>query len=246
MRKKIVAGNWKMNLSQHEALALQNELNSLSLTSCKVVLFSPSIYLSDLLKNETKIEIGAQNAFPKDSGAFTGEISFKQLRDLGVKNTLIGHSERRNLFNETNDFLKQKVDAALAQNINVFFCVGEQQEEREKGIHNNVITAQLKESLFHLNKTAFEKIVIAYEPVWAIGTGLTASKEQANEMHAHIRNVIADQYDSQTAEMTSILYGGSCKPSNAKELFEQPHIDGGLIGGASLKASDFTSIIQSI
>ena len=246
MRKKIVAGNWKMNLSLEEALNLQHELNKEATTlPCEVVLFSPSIYLTELKKNESQLTIGAQNAHPKDNGAYTGEVSLKQLADIGIKTVLIGHSERRAIFKENHDFLKEKVDAAIRQGFTVFFCVGEEKEEREKGIHATVILKQLNESLFHLDEKAFKQVVIAYEPVWAIGTGLTATSDQANEMHITIRAAIAKNYNTELAESTSILYGGSCKPTNAKELFEQSDIDGGLIGGASLNASDFLGIIKA-
>lgn len=246
MRKKIVAGNWKMNLSLEEALSLQDEINkTYSNENCEVILFSPSIYLTELKKNETKITIGAQNAFPKDSGAFTGEISIAQLKNIGIHHLLIGHSERRSLFHEENELLKEKVTVALEKGFQIIFCVGEELEDREKGTYKDLILNQLKDSLFHISTDDLKNVVIAYEPVWAIGTGKTASSDQANEVHAFIREAIEEKYGKLSAAETRILYGGSCKPENAEELFEQPNIDGGLIGGASLKANDFLSIINA-
>ena len=249
MRKKIVAGNWKMNLSLDEGLDLQKEVSlKLKDNTCEVVMFPPAIYLLEMLKKSTQlknIKIGAQNGFPKEKGAFTGEVSMKQLASIGVGAVLVGHSERRSIFNESHRFLKEKVDQGLANNMTVFFCCGESLEEREKGKHVEVILEQLTEGIFHLNETEFSKIVIAYEPVWAIGTGKTASAQQANSMHESIRTAINKKYNATIAEKTTILYGGSCKPSNASELFAQPHIDGGLIGGASLKANDFIEIINA-
>jgi triosephosphate isomerase len=247
MRKKIVAGNWKMNLSLEDALALQQKLNTNSVErKCEVILFSPSIFLTELKKNEGQILIGAQNAYPKDSGAYTGEVSIKQLTDINVKHLLVGHSERRNIFFENNELLKEKVSSAIKNESTIIFCVGEELEQREKGIYDEVILKQLKESLFHLSASEFKYVIIAYEPVWAIGTGKTATSEQANEVHILIRKAIAEQYNLEVAEQTSILYGGSCNPKNANELFEQSDIDGGLIGGASLNANDFLAVINAI
>ncbi|MEX2485677.1 MAG: triose-phosphate isomerase [Brumimicrobium sp.] len=246
-RNKIVAGNWKMNLSRKEAIALHKGVFDKSKSfNCDVYQFVPSIYLSELIDlNLDGIHVGAQNGYPKTSGAFTGEVSMKQLADIGVKSVLIGHSERRQLFNESNQLLKQKVDAALAENINILFCCGETLDERESGDHENIVTQQLKDSLFHLSADQMKNVVIAYEPIWAIGTGKTATADQANKMHKSIRNALTEKYNDSLAQETSILYGGSCKPNNASELFSKENIDGGLIGGASLKVEDFIEIINA-
>lgn len=249
MRKKIVAGNWKMNLLLDEAkqlnASIDKALNNESY-ACEVINFVPSIYLINLIESSKNVAIGAQNGYPTKKGAFTGEVSMNQLAHIGVNTVLIGHSERRQLFHETDEFLKEKVDAALEEGLKIYFCCGETLEERESGKQEEIIVNQLKKALFHLDVSAFKNLVIAYEPIWAIGTGKTASPEQANDMHKNIRNAIADQYTSEIAENTSILYGGSCKPSNAKALFGQPDIDGGLIGGASLKADDFLELINTL
>ncbi|PWH81447.1 triose-phosphate isomerase [Brumimicrobium oceani] len=248
MRKKIVAGNWKMNLSLEEAQSLHSEINDALETSefnCEVYHFVPSIYLSTLLESDQKVNVGSQNGYPAKNGAFTGEVSMSQLSGIGTKAVLIGHSERRQLFNESDILLKEKVDAALEEDLKVFFCCGETLEERESGQYKQTVIKQLKNSLFHLPSKEFAKIVIAYEPIWAIGTGKTASPEQANEMHKSIREAIEHAYTQEIAQNTSILYGGSCKPSNATELLNQSDIDGGLIGGASLKSEDFLKIIAT-
>lgn len=248
MRKKIVAGNWKMNLSLEEAKSLHQEINgALKKTdsNCDVYHFAPSIYLSSLIKSGQAVHVGAQNGYPEENGAFTGEVSMQQLSGIGTQAILIGHSERRQLFNESDAFLKEKVDAALTEDLKIFFCCGESLAERESGNYISTVITQLKNSLFHLSSDDFEKIVIAYEPIWAIGTGMTATPEQANDMHKSIRKAIAHAYTQEIAEQTSILYGGSCKPSNANELLNQSDIDGGLIGGASLKAEDFLGIIST-
>lgn len=248
MRKKIVAGNWKMNLNFEEAHTLHQSINK-ELTekgsNCEVYHFVPAIYLNSLIKNTDSVIVGAQNGYPDKNGAFTGEVSMHQLSSIGTKAVLVGHSERRQLFNESDAFLKNKVDAALAEDIKIFFCCGESLAQREAGDHNTAVIEQLKQSLFHLSAQDFEKLVIAYEPIWAIGTGKTATPEQANEMHQNIRSAIAESYSKELAENTSILYGGSCKPSNADELLTQSDIDGGLIGGASLKTEDFMAIIST-
>lgn len=247
MRKKIVAGNWKMNLTSKEAVALNNACEQqIHQPKCDVYQFVPSLFIPLLNDANNFIQIGAQNGHPEKSGAYTGEISMYQLTEEGVRSVLIGHSERRHLFNEGDSFLKKKVDAALEQGITPFYCVGEQLEQRENDTHIETVVNQLTQGCFHLSEVDFEKMVIAYEPVWAIGTGKTASPEQANDMHAEIRNAIANQYSAQLAEKITILYGGSCKPSNASELFAKEHIDGGLIGGASLNADDFLQIINAI
>lgn len=245
MREKIVAGNWKMNLLGEEGAKLVEGIQPSS--ACKTVIFPPAIYLGGLqsISSSKGIAIGAQNGYSADSGAYTGEVSMAQLRALGLQAVLVGHSERRSLFGENDALLKEKVDAALRNGITPFFCCGETLEERKAGNHFAVVTNQLRNALFHIGKKEFSKIVIAYEPVWAIGTGETASPEQAEEMHAHIRKQLADQFGKETAEACTILYGGSCNPSNAKALFSMPNIDGGLIGGASLKAESFNQIIAA-
>jgi triosephosphate isomerase len=247
MRKNIVAGNWKMNLTRSEAKTLFNEVANLHDEKlCDIYQFVPSLFIADLVdQNVSSPIIGAQNAHSKPNGAFTGEISMHQLKDMGVKAVLVGHSERRQLFNESDAFLKEKVDAAISEELTVFFCCGESLEQRENGSHEQVVISQLKAALLHLSEKEFEKVVIAYEPVWAIGTGKTASSDQANEMHKTIRSAVAGNYSLDIANQTSILYGGSCKPSNAQDLFSKEHIDGGLIGGASLKFEDFSGIINA-
>jgi len=248
MRKKIVAGNWKMNLLLDEAEKLNKSIDDAvnqNSFGCEVYNFVPSIYLKSIVDNSKNIHIGAQNGHPEKVGAFTGEISMNQLSAIGSKAVLIGHSERRQLFNESEAFLKEKVNAAIEEDIKVFFCCGESLEQRESGKYIEVVISQLKNSLFHLPVEDFQKTVIAYEPIWAIGTGKTASPEQANAMHKAIREAISKVYSPAIAESTSILYGGSCNPANAKTLLSQSDIDGGLIGGASLKTEDFLTIIST-
>jgi triosephosphate isomerase len=250
MRKKIIAGNWKMNLNKNEAMHLfgELELSVDNLAHAEVFVFAPFVYLDTLnvARNaEGLLQVGAQNFYPAQSGAFTGEISIDHLKDLGVKTVLIGHSERRNILHEDERFLKQKVDIALANNFTVFFCCGEPEDVRERGAHFDFVEKQLRASLLHLEASNFDKVVIAYEPVWAIGTGKTASNEQANEMHQHIRGLLRGLHGESVAEQVRILYGGSCNPKNAAGLFSMSDIDGGLIGAASLEASDFMSIINA-
>lgn len=247
MRNKIVAGNWKMNLSLDEGKTLINVIEADVNPSTEVYVFTPSIYLHPLLESTkgTSIIVGAQNGYPEKNGAFTGEVSMYQLKELGVNSVLIGHSERRSIFNETSEFIKRKVDTAIAADLKVFFCCGETLEQRTEGAHFDIIKKQLKQSLLHLKTDDFRKIVLAYEPVWAIGTGKTASTDDAEAMHKHIRSIISQEYGSELANEVRILYGGSCKPSNATDLFSEKNIDGGLIGGASLKASVFNEIIKA-
>lgn len=246
MRKKIVAGNWKMNLKCEEATGLFLSLANAKNSTVEVIVFPSTLYLQSFLDIANKnIQIGAQNAYPIDTGAYTGETSFYQLKSIGVTHVLIGHSERRAYFSESNEFLKEKVDAALKNNITPVFCCGESFLIREKGKEKEFITNQIKESLFHLSSDAFQKCIIAYEPIWAIGTGKTATSEQAEEIHKTIRSFIAEKYGDTLAQEISILYGGSCNENNAKELFSCPNIDGGLIGGASLKTASFKAIIDS-
>jgi len=251
MRKKIVAGNWKMNLDYQEGIALFNEVidlvNAEITSSQQAVVCSPFIHLQSLVqlaKVSGKVAVGAQNAHQAESGAYTGEISAKMIWSVGVKYVILGHSERRQYFGETDALLAQKTDTALKNNLTPIFCIGETLEERQSEKHFEVIKAQLYGGIFHLDAEAVSKLVIAYEPVWAIGTGVTASAEQAQEIHEFIRQVIAAKYDQAVADGITILYGGSCNPKNAPELFAKPDIDGGLIGGASLKARDFVDILK--
>ncbi len=252
MRKKIVAGNWKMNKDYQEGLELISEAMNMiqdELHADVISIFAtPYIHLHSvqrMLNGHSNFFSAAQNCHDEKSGAYTGEISAGMIRSVGASYVLIGHSERRLYNHETNELLAKKLDIALSNNLSPIFCFGELKEERESGKHFEVVSKQLNESLFHLSNSDFEKVVLAYEPVWAIGTGLTASPEQAQEMHAHIRENIAEKFGQEIANNCSIIYGGSCNPQNAKSLFEQNDIDGGLIGGASLKSRDFTSIVTT-
>ncbi|WP_295654553.1 triose-phosphate isomerase [uncultured Mucilaginibacter sp.] len=251
MRQKIVAGNWKMNLDLNEGITLFNEVAAFiaqDITgSQQAIVCSPYIHLSALTalaKGNTKLSVGAQNAHQAESGAYTGEISAKMLTSVGVTYVILGHSERRQYFGETNELLAKKTDTVLKHGLKPIFCIGETLQERESGVYFDIIKQQLVEAVFHLEASEFSKLVIAYEPVWAIGTGVTASAEQAQEIHAFIRKEIAAKYGQAVADGISILYGGSCNPKNAPELFAKPDIDGGLIGGASLKARDFVDILK--
>jgi len=250
MRKTIIAGNWKMNLHRSAAIKLASEIRSgmpAVKESVQVLLFVPALYL-DAVSAETSqhpsMETGAQNAAAWKEGAYTGEISSFQLASAGIRYTILGHSERRSLFGESDAILKTKVDLALEAGLTPVFCCGEPKEVREAGKHEELTGSQLRNALFHLSAEQMQNIVIAYEPVWAIGTGLTASSAQAQEMHAFIRREIANQYGDSVANQISILYGGSMKASNADELLSMPDVDGGLIGGASLVASEFLQIIS--
>ena len=250
MRKNIVAGNWKMNKTLQEGVTLSKELKDLldnKTINCEVVVGAPYIHLSEVAKvlEGSKVQVAAQNCANKESGAYTGEISASMIASTGASHVILGHSERRAYYNETPELLKEKVVLALANNLTPIFCIGEVLEEREADKHFEVVAAQLAESLFDLSKEDFSKIVVAYEPVWAIGTGKTASADQAQEIHAFIRKTIADKYGKDVADNTSILYGGSCNGANAKELFSNPDVDGGLIGGASLEADKFLPIIEA-
>lgn len=246
MRQKIVAGNWKMNLSKEEAIRLVDDIQQNEVPSdVKLIVFSPALYLDALQERFPTISLGIQNFHPKEKGAFTGEISVTQAKEIGSSYALIGHSERRMYFSESNAFLKEKVDAALQHGLIPVFCCGEPLEIREAESQNAFVETQIEESLFHLSSDAIGQVVIAYEPIWAIGTGKTASSQQAQDMHAYIRSVLAKKYGEEVAQKISILYGGSCNPSNASELFACPDVDGGLIGGASLVASDFCTIANS-
>lgn len=248
-RKQIVAGNWKMNMNFDEGRDLFNRIISgLGPSENCVVVCPPFIHLnhlSTISKGIFNLFLGAQNCYFEEKGAFTGEVSSAMLRSVGVKYVILGHSERRAYFGETDELISKKVDAVLAADMHPIFCCGEDLPTRESGKQLDFVAAQVKASLFHLPEADFRNTVIAYEPIWAIGTGKTATPKQAQDMHADIRQLIAKKYNSETAEMTTILYGGSCNPSNAKELFAQKDIDGGLIGGASLKAEDFLAIVKS-
>lgn len=250
MRKNIVAGNWKMNKTLQEGIALAKELNEVLANerpNCDVIICTPFIHLASVtpLVDSAKIGVGAENCADKESGAYTGEVSAAMVASTGAKYVILGHSERRAYYHETPEILKEKVCLALANGLTPIFCVGEVLEEREAGKQNEVVYGQLAGSLFDLSAEDFSRLIIAYEPVWAIGTGKTATAAQAQEIHAYIRSVIADKYGKDVADNTSILYGGSCKASNARELFANPDVDGGLIGGASLKAADFKGIIDA-
>ena len=250
MRKKIVAGNWKMNKTFDEAEALVSsiatQLEHKNL-ACEVVICPPALFLEMATDyaEESLLHVGAQNASHHESGAYTGEISAAMLESIDVEYGIIGHSERRQYFGEREDVLSEKVNRLLDHGIHPIYCCGEVKEEREDRRHFDVVRKQLQEGVFHLTEDEFSNVVIAYEPVWAIGTGLTATPAQAQEMHAYIRNLVADAYNRQVAENTTVLYGGSCNAGNAKELFSQPDVDGGLIGGASLKADEFVKIALS-
>ena len=250
MRKNIVAGNWKMNKNLQEGIALAKDLNA-ALTAdkpnCDVIICTPFIHLASVVPavDAAIIGVGAENCADKVSGAYTGEVSAEMVASTGAKYVILGHSERRAYYHETPEILKEKVQLALANGLTPIFCIGEVLEERQQGVQNKVVYDQLAGSLFDLTAEEFSKIVLAYEPVWAIGTGLTATPEQAEEIHAYIRSVIAEKFGAEVAENTSILYGGSCKPSNAKELFANPNVDGGLIGCAALKVEDFKGIIDA-
>jgi triosephosphate isomerase len=251
MRKQIVAGNWKMNKTFQEADDLINELvefiTSNDIGDIGVIICPPAPYLelaSDSA-SESDLFVGAQNVSDHESGAYTGEISAAMLESMNIDYCIIGHSERRKYYHESNEMLSEKVNRAIESSIQPIFCCGELLPEREAGEYFDVVKAQLEESLFHLKEEDFEDVVIAYEPVWAIGTGVTATSDQAQEMHAFIRSLIKEKYNEDVAENTTILYGGGCNPNNARELFANKDVDGGLIGGASLKADDFAKIIQS-
>ena len=250
MRKKIVAGNWKMNKTLQEGVALATELKDILAAdkpNCEVIIGTPFIHLatvSELLKDSV-IAVSAENCANKESGAYTGEVSAAMVKSTGAEYVILGHSERREYYAETPEILKEKVDLALANGLKVIFCIGESLAQREAGEKEAVCKAELAGSVFHLTAEQWANVVIAYEPIWAIGTGKTATAEQAEEIHAYIRSCVAEVYGAEVADATSILYGGSCKASNAPELFAKPDIDGGLIGGASLKAADFKGIIDA-
>ncbi len=248
-RKKIAAANWKMNLSQDEGDQLIQDIIAgiPGNLACEVVIAPPAIYLTQMIKQleGTDLQPAAQNCHPEVSGAFTGEISAAMFSRIGVKYCLVGHSERRQLFDESNQFIREKVDAILENQMIPVFCCGESLALRQRNEQNDFVRLQLEESLFHLEEEQIRKVVVAYEPIWAIGTGVTASPEQAQEMHAFIRLMLTGRYGQTTSDTIRILYGGSIKSDNASILFSQPDVDGGLVGGASLNASSFLSIIEA-
>jgi len=252
MRKQIAAANWKMNLTLHQAETLISDLlaSPIELNENQEAVFGvPFPYLINIqskIAGKQHVSVAAQNCYNKVSGAYTGEVSVEMLKSIGVPYVIIGHSERREYFNETNALLAEKVNICFEYGLKPIFCCGEALAIREAGTQNSYIENQLKESLFHLTEERLTGFVIAYEPIWAIGTGKTATSEQAQEMHAHIRSVLAAQYSNELADSISILYGGSVKAANAKEIFGQPDVDGGLVGGASLVATEFSTIINSL
>ncbi|MFI5185952.1 MAG: triose-phosphate isomerase [Chitinophagales bacterium] len=252
MRKQIAAANWKMNLTFHKGEKLLDDvLNAkIRLKEYQQAIFAvPFPYLlmtRSEVEDEKNYHVAAQNCYYKKNGAFTGEVSAEMLHSIAIPYCIVGHSERREYFNETNSMLSDKINLCLEYFITPIFCCGESLAIRESGIQNPYVETQLRESLFQLSAKELKKIVIAYEPIWAIGTGKTATTAQAQEMHAHIRSVLAKQYDQQVADEISILYGGSVKANNAKELFSCPDVDGGLVGGASLIANDFIKIIEAL
>lgn len=249
MRKNIVAGNWKMNTTLDEGVELANDINTAlhgKKVNCDVIVCVPFTHLTSVnaVLEPELVGMGAENCSEHEKGAYTGEVSAAMVKSTGAQYVILGHSERRQYFGENNAQLLAKTKQALANSLKPIFCVGEVLEERENGSYNDVVKAQV-EALFELSSEDFSKIIIAYEPVWAIGTGKTATADQAQDMHAHIRGVIAAKYGKEIADNTSILYGGSCKPSNAAELFAKPDVDGGLIGGAALQADSFMGIIEA-
>ena len=248
MRKKIVAGNWKMNKNLSEGTDLANELSeklTSSASDVEIILGVPFTHLDKIASISDKFSVSAQNCSAQESGAYTGEISTKMILSTGAKYVILGHSERRAYHQENNADLVKKVDLCLLDNLNIIYCCGELLSERESGNHFEVVKSQIEEALFHLSTERISRVVIAYEPVWAIGTGVTASSDQAQEMHAYIRSIFTNKYGVDVAQDLSILYGGSCNPSNAQEIFSKKDVDGGLIGGASLNANDFSQIINT-
>ncbi len=248
MRKQIVAGNWKMNTSLQDGIELAKKVNMLVKStnlSAEVIIAPPFTHIQGIAGLLTHVKLGAQNCASEPAGAFTGEVSAGMISSTGATHVILGHSERRTYYHEEDKLIRSKVSLALAHGLIPIFCCGEVLAEREAGNHFAVVRTQLNEALFSLTDSEFEKIVIAYEPVWAIGTGVNATPEQAQEMHAFIRGLVKERFGEELAEELSILYGGSCKPSNAAELFANPDVDGGLIGGASLKAEDFLGIASA-
>lgn len=250
MRKKIVAGNWKMNTTLSEGVELAKEVNEALkgvTAKCDVVICVPFTHLASVngVIDSSKLGLGAENCADHKSGAYTGEVSASMVASTGAKYVILGHSERRQYYGETAETLREKVALAFENGLTPIFCIGEVLAERENGTHFDVVKSQIVDGLFNLSAEDFGKVILAYEPVWAIGTGKTATDDQAEEMHAFIRSVIEEKYGKEVAENTSILYGGSCKPSNAPALFAKPNVDGGLIGGAALKADSFMGIVTA-
>lgn len=249
-RQLIVAGNWKMNKAYAEGSDLAHQIvESLQPGEVEVVLCPPFIHLysvGQIIKDVSNLKLGAQNCHQEENGAYTGEVSVGMISSTGADYVIIGHSERREYFGETDELLARKVDRVLEAGLRPIFCCGEKLEIREREEHEALVAAQVETALFHLSPDQFAQVVIAYEPVWAIGTGRTATPEQAQDMHAYIRGLIRNKYGAEVAEAATILYGGSAKPDNARELFLQPDVDGGLIGGASLKAGDFVAIVDAM
>ena len=248
MRKKIVAGNWKMNNDLAETETLISELSAFKFKEGVEVIIAPAftnLWPAFEATRELDIEVVAQNMHQEDKGAFTGEISASMLKSIGIRRVILGHSERRSYFNETNSLLADKVSTAIEAGLQVIFCFGERLEDRKSGNHFELVKQQLTEGIFHISETDWEDVVLAYEPVWAIGTGETATPQQAQEMHAFIRKTIKEAFNDTIANQVSILYGGSVKPDNAKTIFDQLDVDGGLIGGAALKAQYFAAIINA-
>ncbi len=250
MRKNIVAGNWKMNTTLPEGLKLADEVNAAVAATkhnCDVIICVPFTHLAPVAAviDQQVLGLGAENCADHTKGAYTGEVSAPMVASTGATYVILGHSERRQYYGETAEILREKVNLALANGLTPIFCIGEVLAQREDGTYNDVVKAQIEEALFHLSAEEFGKLILAYEPVWAIGTGKTATAEQAQDMHAHVRSVIAAKYGEDLAQNVSILYGGSCKPGNAAELFAKPDVDGGLIGGAALKCDDFMGIVKA-
>ncbi|MBD5247658.1 MAG: triose-phosphate isomerase [Barnesiella sp.] len=250
MRKNIVAGNWKMNTTLAEGVGLAKDVNEALkgfTPNCDVIIAVPFTHLASVnaVIDSAKLGLGAENCADHKSGAYTGEVSAAMVASTGATYVILGHSERRQYYGETSEILKEKVALALDNNLTPIFCIGEVLEERENGTYLDVVKKQIEDALFEMSAEDFSKLILAYEPVWAIGTGKTATDDQAEEMHAFIRKVIADKYGNEVAENTSILYGGSCKPGNAPQLFAKPNVDGGLIGGASLDAESFMGIVKA-
>ena len=247
MRQKVLAANWKMNLLRNEALDLYEDLNTSlrNLQGIEIIVFPPSIYISEL-QSKGSLSLGIQNIYFQNNGAFTGEIAAAQAKSIGCSYVLIGHSERRELFLESDALLKEKVNSAIAENLKIIFACGETLEIRTKKEHLSFVKKQLENSLFHLSEIEILNCIIAYEPVWAIGSGLNASAEQAEEMHSEIRNLISKNYSDKIAQQLSIIYGGSCNTNNAAQLFDCPNVDGALVGGASLNSYTFLELAASL
>lgn len=250
MRKNIVAGNWKMNTTVPEGVALAKEVSEAvkaAAPKCDVIICVPFTHLVPVagVIDQSVLGLGAENCADHKSGAYTGEVSAPMVASTGATYVILGHSERRQYYGETSETLREKVALALENGLKPIFCIGEKLEQREDGTYNEVVSRQIEEGLFNLSAEDFGKIILAYEPVWAIGTGKTATADQAEDMHAHIRKVVENKYGNAVAENTTILYGGSCKPSNAAELFAKPDVDGGLIGGAALDAASFMGIVNA-